>query len=126
MPRKIKKKKKQPKKKKNESKLKKKTKFKKKSKKVVKQKDKRDITALLNERVGTLFNDKERQEQEKKGKIVYIDEKRKSREMKDRKELDKNQEEEIVDKETPSINDDQTKLDESHKENNQPEEEKKE
>ena len=46
--------------------------------------------------------EKERQEQEKKGKIAYIDEERKSREMEDRKELDKNQEEETVDKEIPN------------------------
>ena len=51
MPKKRKKKRKQLKKKKNKLKLKKKIKFKKKSKKVVKQKDKKAITTLLNEKV---------------------------------------------------------------------------
>ena len=46
--------------------------------------------------------------------------------MENRKELDKNQEEETVDKETSNTSDDQTKLDESDKENHQPKDEKKE
>ena len=45
----------------NNLKIKKKTQFKKKSSKVVKQKDERDITALLNKKIGHFVNEYERQ-----------------------------------------------------------------
>ena len=83
----------------------KKIKFKKKIKKIVKQKDKKDIAALLDEKVRqnqeiqdkleeekrlTEQKERERQEQEKKEKIAYIYEEQKFRELEDRKKLDKN------------------------------------
>ena len=46
---------------KNNLKIKKKTQFKKKSSKVVKQKDERDITAILNKKIGHFVNEYERQ-----------------------------------------------------------------
>ena len=48
----------------NNLKIKKKTKFKKKFNKVVKQKDERDITARLNNKVGHFLDEYERQNQE--------------------------------------------------------------
>ena len=48
----------------NNLKIKKKTQFKKKSKKVVKQKDKKDITACRNKEVGRILDEYERQNQE--------------------------------------------------------------
>ena len=48
----------------NNLKIKKKTKFKKKFNKVVKQQDERDITALLNKKIGLFVDEYERQNQE--------------------------------------------------------------
>ena len=51
-------------------KIKKKTQFNKKFNKVVKQKDKKDITARLNKKVGRILDEYERQNQEIGGRLT--------------------------------------------------------
>ena len=53
----------------NKLKIKKKTQFKKKFNKVVKQEDKRNITARLNKKVGRILDEYERQRQEMRERL---------------------------------------------------------